>query len=150
MATLTDTLFKLNKTKKIRYLLAGSWNTLFGYLVGVGLYQILHAYTQTLYIALFANTICISMSFLTYKLFVFRTRGSWLKEYLKSCTVYSGAALVSSLLLWLFVDLLSISIYVAQALVIISTIVVSYTGHSRFTFKKEAVCMEAKVKTHKD
>jgi putative flippase GtrA len=136
MTALTDTLFKSNNSQKIRYLLAGGWNTLFGYLVGVGLYQILHAHTQTLYIALLANTICISMSFLTYKLFVFRTSGRWLEEYLKSWTVYSGAALISSLLLWVFVDLLSISIYIAQALVIISTVVISYTGHSRFTFKK--------------
>lgn len=136
MTALADTLFKSNNSQKIRYLLAGGWNTLFGYLVGVGLYKILHAHTQTLYIALLANTICISMSFLTYKLFVFRTSGRWIEEYLKNCTVYSGAALISSLLLWVFVDLLSISIYIAQALVIISTVFISYTGHSRFTFKK--------------
>ena len=126
---------KLNNSLKMRYLLAGGWNTLFGYIIGVGLYQLMHAHIQTLYIALLANIICISMSFITYKLFVFKTRGRWIEEYLKSCTVYSGAALISSLLLWLFVDLFSIHIYIAQALVITTTVVISYTGHSRFTFK---------------
>ena len=122
--------------QKIRYLLVGSWNTIFGYSVGVALYGTLSPYLHILGIGVIANIFAISMSFLTYKLLVFKTVGHWLPEYLRSYVVYGGTALLGTLLLWLFVDGLKISIWIAQGLIIVSTVVISYIGHARFTFSQ--------------
>lgn len=114
----------------------GGWNTMFGYGVGVALYDTLSPYLHILGIGAIANIIAISMSFLTYKLLVFKTVGHWLPEYLRSYVVYGGTALLGTLLLWLFVDGLKISIWIAQGLIIVSTVVISYIGHARFTFRQ--------------
>lgn len=107
---------------------------MFGYSVGVALYDMLSPYLHVLAIGVIANIVAISMSFVTYKLLVFKTVGHWLREYLRSYVVYGGMALLGTLLLWLFVDGLKISIWIAQGLIIGSTVIFSYIGHARFTF----------------
>jgi len=114
----------------------GGWNTLFGYACGVGLYLWLSPRLHIGLIGAIANVIAITMSFTTYKLFVFKTRGGWLQEYMKSYVVYGAAALFSIASLWVFVDLMGISIWIGQALAIGLTVVVSYFGHAWFTFRR--------------
>lgn len=126
---------RLFEKKPIRYLLAGGWNTVFGYAVGVGLYTVLSDRLHVTIIAAVANILAITMSFLTYKLFVFKTKGNWLLEYSRSYLVYGSMALLSIVLLWGLVDYLGINIWYAQALVILLTVGVSYLGHKFFTFR---------------
>jgi putative flippase GtrA len=121
--------------KSTRYLLAGVWNTLFGYGVGVGLYITLSSQLHVTVIATISNVIAISMSFLTYKLFVFKTTGNWLLEYGRSYLVYGSMALLSVALLWILVDYLEVDIYSAQALIIVITVGTSYLGHKFITFR---------------
>ena len=121
--------------KSIRYLLAGGWNTGFGYGVGVGLYTLLSSQLHVAIIAAIANICAITMSFLTYKLFVFKTAGNWMLEYGRSYLVYGSMALLSIVLLWTLVDYMGIDIWYAQALVVILTVCFSYLGHKFFTFR---------------
>lgn len=126
---------KILQKKSIRYLLAGGWNTVFGYGVGVGLYTVLSSQLHVAVIAAIANIFAITMSFLTYKLFVFKTTGNWMLEYGRSYLVYGSMALLSIVLLWALVDYVGIDIWYAQALVIILTVGISYLGHKFFTFR---------------
>jgi putative flippase GtrA len=130
-----SSMLKLFKTKSVRYLIAGGWNTAFGYFLGVGLYLLLSDRLHITLIAIICNILAISMSFLTYKLFVFKTHGNWLNEYLRSFVVYGTMALLGILFLWCFVDVLGVKIWWAQALVILFTVFISYFGHRLFTFK---------------
>jgi putative flippase GtrA len=120
---------------KSRYLLAGAWNTVFGYGVGVGLYTFFSPRLNTVLIAILANLIAISMSFMTYKLFVFRTRGNWMREYLRSYVAYGGTAILGIFLFWFLIDILSASIWLTQLLLIILTATISYFTQKYFTFK---------------
>lgn len=126
------------KDKRVRYLLAGGWNTLFGYCVGVLFYYLLHNYLHTLVIIVLANILNISMSFLTYKIFVFKTRGNWLSEYVRCYVVYGNIAIVGMLLIWVMVDFFMVPFWIAQALILLITVIISYVAHARFTFKKNA------------
>ena len=45
------------------------------------------------------TVVCITVSFVCHKLFVFRTRGNFLREYLRAFVVYGGTSLISILLL---------------------------------------------------
>jgi putative flippase GtrA len=129
-------LLKLLDSERLRYLLAGAWNTAFGYSVGGGLYLLLSKQLHIVWISIIANILAISMSFCVNKLFVFRTRGHWLPEYLRSYVVYGGAAVVGTLLLWLLVDRMQVNIWWAQALILACMVLTSYLGHARFTFRR--------------
>lgn len=121
-------------SEKIRYLMVGGVNTLAGYLFGVGAYKLLLGYIGIWGVGLVANLLAITFSFVTYKLLVFKTSGKWLAEYLKCYVVYGAMALVGIFLLWLFVEKMQISIWLAQGLIIVCTVFLSYLGHKKFTF----------------
>lgn len=124
------------KDKRIRYLLAGGWNTIFGYLLMVILYELLSNQFHLVSIAILSSFIAISMSFATYKFFVFKTKGAWVSEWLRSFVVYGVATLFSIFSLWLLVDVIDINIYISQAISSALVIFFSYFGHKIFTFKK--------------
>lgn len=122
-------------SSKFRYLIAGGWNTVFGYSLGVVLFLLLTDSVHTAFIAFICSLISMAMSFITYKMFVFRTKGNWIKEYLKACLVYGNAAIISIAVIWVLVDLAGLNIWISQALTILVTVVISYFGHKKFTFK---------------
>lgn len=119
------------------YLIVGCLNTVFGYAVGVLTYKFLAGCSSVWIIGLVSNVITITFSFVMYKLFVFKTSGQWLLEYIKAYLVYGAMALLSIFLLWFYVASLKISIWIAQALIIATTVVASYFGHSKITFSRK-------------
>lgn len=125
------------RSEKLRYLLVGGWNTFFGYLTGVGIFLKLGQHLHIVLIAIIVNVISITMSFVTYKILVFKTRGQWLSEYLKCYLVYGVNALLGIFSLWLFVDQFAVNIWIAQAAIIPLTVIFSYFLHARFTFKRQ-------------
>lgn len=122
--------------QKIRYLIAGVWNTAFAYVVGILLYKYLYELCGIWGVGILANVLGISMSFCAYKFFVFRSSANWVKEYAKSYLVYGFVALVNIPALWLMVDRLKFSIWLSQFACIIFSVIISYAAHSNFTFKK--------------
>lgn len=127
------------RRRELRYLVVGGINTLFGYGLGVGLYLALSPLLHILVIGVIGSVIAITFSFTTYKLFVFGTRGHWLKEYLRSYVVYGGTGVFGILLVWLLVDGLRMPIWIAQGIAILLTVLVSYLGHARFTFRRTGI-----------
>ena len=126
---------KFLQLEKLRYLIAGGWNTFFGYSVNLCLYNFFSSALHLLVIGFIGGILSISMSFFTYKLFVFRTQGNWFVEYVRCYAVYGGATLLSIGILWGLVDYLGQPFWMAQAIAIVVTVIVSYLGHSRFTFR---------------
>lgn len=122
--------------RELRYLLVGGFNTLVGYGLGVGLYLAFADRLHILVIGLIANILAITVSFTTYKYLVFCSPGRWLAEYLRSYLVYGSSALIGIMLLWLLVDGLRLPIWLAQGLAMLLTIIASYLGHDRFTFRR--------------
>lgn len=124
------------RKKMLRYLIVGGLNTAFGYFVTVGLYYTLRSHLHIVVIGVIANVVCITESFLTYKLFVFNSRASWWREYLRCYVVYGGSALIGIAGLWLLVNVLGIPFWLAQGLLMVISVAISFAGHDRFTFKK--------------
>ena len=125
--------------EKIRYLLVGGFNTLVGYFIGIAIYKALGNDLGIIWVGILSNMITITVSFLSYKTLVFRTKGMWLIEYLKSYMIYGGIAVISIFFLWLFVEKMNISIWLSQALVMGVTVIISYLGHPRFTFRRRDI-----------
>jgi putative flippase GtrA len=135
MQSIRNFFMSLFQDAKLRYLIVGGWNTIFGYFFGVLLFLLLNPYTHLVLIAIIANIISISMSFITYKLFVFRTSGGWLLEYLRCYIVYGFNAVLGIFFLWLMVDINEFNIWLAQGVSIFIVVIFSYFLHKHFTFK---------------
>lgn len=122
-------------SQKIRYLIAGLWNTLFGYFAGLLIYNWLGNFLNVIIIGFIANVLAITMAYTTNKIFVFKTRGNWTKEYIKAWMLYGSTTIVGIGLLWVLVDIFNVRFWVAQGLVTIILIVTAYIGNLRFTFR---------------
>ncbi len=120
-----------------RYLLTGAWNTLFG----VAFYALLVSFpwgrSHYLLMTIPANIASISNAFLCYKLFVFKTKGGWLREYLRCYVVYGGGILIGFILIYLLVEALKMHPAIAQCVCVAFTTACSYLGHKLFSFRRE-------------
>ena len=84
-----------------RYFCVGVWNTLFGYSVFVVFTYMLTGKIPYAYMlaAVLSNVLAITNAYIGYKFFVFKTRGNYLREYLRFYVVYGSAALGGLVLL---------------------------------------------------
>lgn len=119
----------------IRYLLVGSWNTLFGMGSYALLYRWLGGRVHYLVLLVPANILAITNAYLGYKFIVFRTSGNMVREYLRCYVVYGGMMLLSAGLLFVFVEFLKLNPVYANAVCVLAATVVSYFSHKHFSFR---------------
>lgn len=122
--------------EKVNYLLIGGWNTLFGYFTFVGLYFWLHSTIHYIILLVISNILSITNAYIGYKIFVFRTKGNYLQEYIRFYLVYGVAILFNLVLLPVTVEMFNLSPPLAQGIIIWLTVIFSYFGHKHFSFKK--------------
>ncbi len=129
-----------------RYLVVGLWNTAFGYGTFAFLTWVLSDRIPASYLvaSLVSSIFNITVSFLGYKWFVFKTTGNYLKEWVRSLAVYGGSIAVSMVLLPPMVFLLTVvtrrpsaAPYLAGAFLLIGQVLVGFLGHRNFTFARE-------------
>ena len=120
--------------EKINYLLVGGWNTVFGYLAFVALYLLLAKQIHYLILLVLANILSITNAYLGYKIFVFKTKGNYVREYLRFYLVYGATLLLNLLFLPICVNFLGISPVLAQGGFIFVNVIFSYLGHKYFSF----------------
>ncbi|HXB61735.1 MAG TPA: GtrA family protein [Acidobacteriaceae bacterium] len=142
----------------VRYIVIGTWNTALGY--GMFAYftflfskRSVHGY---IYASILSNAIGITVAFFGYKLFVFRTKGNYLKEYCRCVMVYGSAAIPGLFFLPIVKNAIVFSTpaayntftiaghvlylqklapYLAGATITACTVVYSFFGHRKFSFK---------------
>jgi putative flippase GtrA len=130
-----------------RYLLVGFGNTLFGY----GDYALLTAVLEPVvphsYIlaSIIAAPLNITVAYLGYKWFVFKTHGNYLREWTRCILVYGSSMLIGILLLPLVVYLVRLTTgldrsapYIAGALLMGFGVIYSFLGHKNFSFRPRA------------
>jgi putative flippase GtrA len=120
--------------EKIRFLVVGVWNTFFG----IGLYTLLVTLLgKQLYLLLVVpvNIVAITQNFVLYKFLVFRTKGHYLREYLRFYIVYGPPVLVNLFVLPLLVRVAGLDPRIAQFLFTGVVVFVSWFGHKYFTFR---------------
>jgi putative flippase GtrA len=132
----------------MRYLIVGLWNTLFGYgcfflLVRIFLHALPTRPSLTASIASVVATVSnVTVSFLGYKWFVFRTKGNYWREYSRSMLVYLPSLVLNAVAiaplteaLRLMPSLKTKAPYVAGAALAGITVVASFFGHKHISFK---------------
>lgn len=119
----------------INYLLVGGWNTVFGYLAFLALYYLLSARMHYMILLVISGILSITNAYVGYKVFVFRTKGNYLKEYLRFYIVYGGAMALNFVLLPVAVEIFRLSPPIAQGGLTFINVIFSYFGHKNFSFK---------------
>jgi hypothetical protein len=138
--------------ERIRYLLVGGWNTVFGYGLFLLLLALLTGPLRSLesspgwllqwvardyYVVVgwIGWVFAVPHSTLTMKYLVFRNRGRVLPQVGKAYLVYIPTQIIGSVLLWLTVRVLRLTPQVGALLTTAVTTVASYIGHKYFTFR---------------
>ena len=129
---------------KIRFFFIGVWNTIFGYLVYISLDYLFTFVFQKRYLAymtaaVLANIIATISAFLFHKHITFKStvKGKGvIIEFLKFYSMYTVTNILGFALLPFFVEVLKIDPKIAGALLIPVVAIISYFGHSRFSFVK--------------
>jgi putative flippase GtrA len=141
---------RLAEIQSVRFLVIGGGNTLFGVadtFVVLKLLLLLRPdqskLMATVAMAL-SSMINIGFSFLTYKWFVFRTKGNYGKEYLRSLTIYLPSLALNTFLVAPLALLLHRwtgydhgSVYLAMGIILTVTIVFSFFGHKHISFRQD-------------
>jgi hypothetical protein len=101
-------------TPYLRFLNVGFVNLLFMYGSGVLLDFLLRNIFPTFFIALLVSIFHVTFSFATRKIYIYKTKGNWLKEYLRCYAFYSVSIVVSVLVLWSLMDAFGFAFWSAQ------------------------------------
>jgi putative flippase GtrA len=140
----------------LRYLLVGGFNTVFGY----GLFALLNwsfkglgTYSYML-AAVVSNLIAITVAFLGYKWFVFRTRGNYLLEWIRCLGVYGSSMLIGLAGLAILTPMLrrnlsrpELASYVAAAIMTAVTVLFSFLGHKNISFRQKIARDDAETRS---
>jgi len=144
----------------VRYLIVGAANTVLGIGTSVAVLYLLnrlvpgHLFGFTITQAILAMTasvlvypLNVTVSYLNYKLFVFRTKGNHLREWIKAFGVYGVSNLIGLVALGALTRAIEILLhghapfgkgtpgYIAMVAMTAVTTAVSYLGHKNVTFK---------------
>ena len=135
---------KLLTGQFLRYLLVGLWNTVFGYACFALFTKLLDNVVPQSYLAgsVLSNMVSITVAFLGYKWFVFKTKGNYLREWIRCVGVYSGSIVLGLVLLPVMVLTIrhrfgyqTEAPYIAGALLTGITVILSFFGHKHISFR---------------
>ena len=131
---LHNVLNKNNKTA-LKFIIAGIWNTIFG----IALYSgVILVFGEKNYLILniICNIIAITQSYFCYKFFVFKTKGDYLKEYIKMYATYGITTCIGFVVLFILVNFFKLSAIYANIIATAIVVICCYFGHKLYTFRK--------------
>ena len=124
------------RSRHLRYLAIGAWNTLAGYAIFAGLYLVLSPHLGYMIIAAISHLFAVTQSFIAQRWIVFRSTQHWPGEYLRFHIAHLGSLAVGLTLLPLMVEGFHMPPLTGQAIVTALIVVASYFVHQHFTFRK--------------
>lgn len=83
-----------------------------------------------------STVINVTMAYLCYKFFVFKTRGNYLREYARFYAVYAVPIGIGFVLLPFLIEVAHLNAYLSQAGVMLVGVICSYLGHKHFSFRR--------------
>jgi putative flippase GtrA len=121
--------------EKLRFLAAGAYNTAFGYAAFSALYWLLSPRVNYLAIALTAYVVSVISAYAVYRWLVFRAMDSFLASFLRFNMSQLTALGCGMTGLYVFVQVGHLHPLIAQALVLMLTLLITFALHSRYSFK---------------
>ncbi|MCF8198589.1 MAG: GtrA family protein [Sulfuritalea sp.] len=125
-------------SRKLRFLVVGGWNTLFGYLSFYVIYLLTADRLHYLIIAILAHFVAVTQSYIMQRHVVFRSGAPVTIEFLRFNASHIGTLLFGLLSIYILVDAADLAPLAAQAIVILVSVILSYLLHSRISFAPTA------------
>jgi len=132
--SLIDGLIKLLRRTEVRYLITGGANTVLNFGVGALLFYLLIDHLHYVAIMVLGTVVNITISYINYKFVVFKTKGNYLREYLRFYVIYSLPIAFNFVAFPICYQALKINPYLSQLILTAVTVVFSYFGHKNFSF----------------
>jgi putative flippase GtrA len=129
---------KLFDDKRIRFVLAGGLNTGFGFACFVAYQHTVGAHWGYMWTLALTHCTSVLFAFATHRAFVFQVSGALLLDLWRFESVYLAALGLNAVLLPLLVELGSVPVLAAQAAITCLNVIVSWLGHSRFSFRRSS------------
>jgi glycosyltransferase involved in cell wall biosynthesis len=132
-------LFDRDLHQKLRYLVVGGWNTLFGYLAFAAAYWLLVEKAGVNYTVAFVTSYSLAVlnAYWGYKLLVFRTSNKFRREFPRFAIVYVVALAVNLIVFPWLTSTLRLNPYLSQAIFTVALVVGTYIVNKRFSFRQE-------------
>jgi putative flippase GtrA len=121
--------------QELRFLLAGAYNTAFGYLVFTVLYYGFGTTIGYLGVAVLCQAVALTSAFIVHRRLVFRSTVAWPASFLRFNLSQLMAILCGMLGLYALVHFAHLNPLLAQAIVILVSVVITYTLHRYFSFR---------------
>lgn len=125
--------------EQTRFLLAGAYNTAFGYGAFVVLYLYLHDVLHYLVIATLAHLVAVVNSFLTQRSLVFRDTSPIVPAFLRYNLATAASLILGLAGMALLVDGAGVAPLISQAIVTVISVIVMYVTHRNYTFRRTGV-----------
>lgn len=134
--------------QKLRYLLVGGFNTVFAYSIlailiwtyeKINISNNLNLNEEIIAnLALFTQyVLCVNLSFITMKYYVFQSKGKWKAEFVKAWSVYIFLYLINAPIMTFLMVTMNLHALVAQAIYLIFSTIITYILHKYYSFRKK-------------
>lgn len=134
--------------QKLRYLLVGGFNTVFAYSIlailiwtyeKINISNNLNLNEEIIAnLALFTQyVLCVNLSFITMKYYVFQSKGNWRAEFVKAWSVYIFLYLINAPIMTFLMVTMNLHALVAQAIYLIFSTIITYILHKYYSFRKK-------------
>lgn len=122
--------------RRVKFLIIGAFNTLLGYILFVLCDLLLFAHIDMGYGLSLTVSYCLAtlVAFVLYRWFVFSDSRAWTQSLPRFVLVAVLSYSLNALLLILVVEHLGIDRLAGQAIALLVTVIVSYVGHSFYSF----------------
>jgi putative flippase GtrA len=126
--------------ERVRFVLVGGFNTVFGYAMFVAFELLLGEHIGYLVSLYGSYLIATIVAFFLHRHFTYRRTGTGniFVDFVRFQGVYIVSLLINTAALPLLVEVARIPVLVAQAVIVIVTTLVSYFGHKFFSFRRRA------------
>jgi putative flippase GtrA len=121
--------------RELRFLLAGAYNTAFGYALFAALFLLFGARVHYLAISILCQLVSVTSAFIVYRRWVFKSREQWHLSFVRFTLSQLLAIGFGTLALYVLVRFGHVAPLFAQALVIAIAVCLTYLLHRFFSFR---------------
>jgi putative flippase GtrA len=125
--------------ERVRFLAIGGINTAVGYGTFALIQWSIGEFVGYIVSLLIAHLLTSLLAFSLYRVVVFRVHGRMVVDFLRFQVVYIVPLAANILALPLLVSVLNWNVYLAQAVIVVVSTVISFVGHKYFSFRRRKV-----------
>jgi putative flippase GtrA len=130
-------LSRLINDKKIKYILVGGFNTVFGYAVFYTIYLFLIKHISYVLVILISHLINATIAFLLYRTLVFKNRNPIIPSFVKFNIALTSQLLLNLACTIILVEIVNFNVTSSQFIAVIISALFGYFAHKNFSFNEK-------------